>query len=165
MPLLFLEIPIDANVKISQDDSNTHLKLSCDKLFVLRDENALLQNMGLPKNTDDDIKRLFDADIAEYLKTQSLISIAKEVESDDELQFVRPEQLEQFKDNDEYFELNKVPTPNFLDSQENKHTPLTKLLPQQTHSPSVDGDTRYEVGKMRRVHNLSHPFMNRLQEH
>lgn len=86
--------------------------------------------MGLPKNTDDDIKRLFDADIAEYLKTQSLISIAKEVESDDELQFVRPEQLEQFKDNDEYFELNKVPTPNFLDSQENKHTPLTKLLPQ-----------------------------------
>lgn len=41
--------------------------------------------MGLPKNTDDDIKRLFDADIAEYLKTQSLISIAKEVESDDEL--------------------------------------------------------------------------------
>lgn len=42
LPLLFLEIPTDANVKISQDESNTHLKLSCDKLFVLRDENALL---------------------------------------------------------------------------------------------------------------------------
>jgi hypothetical protein len=44
------------------------LKLESDRLFVLRDENALLQNMGFPKN-DDDIKRVFDSDIAEYLKT------------------------------------------------------------------------------------------------
>lgn len=70
--------------------------------------------MGLPKNTDDDIKRVFDSDIAEYLKTQTLISVAKE-ESSEEHHFVRPEQLEQFKDDDEYFELNKVATPNFLD--------------------------------------------------
>jgi len=42
LPLLFLEIPQNAQVKISQDESKVHLRLQCDKIFVLRDENALL---------------------------------------------------------------------------------------------------------------------------
>jgi hypothetical protein len=34
--------------------------------------------MGLPKTSDDDIRRVFDSDIAEYLKTQMLIDVSKE---------------------------------------------------------------------------------------
>jgi len=41
----------------------------------MRDENALLQNMGLPKITDEDIKRVFDPEVAEYLKNQTIIDI------------------------------------------------------------------------------------------
>lgn len=44
------------------------MKLQCDRLFVLRDENALLQNMGLPKTTDDDIRKVLDVEIADYLR-------------------------------------------------------------------------------------------------
>lgn len=29
--------------------------------------------MGLPKTTDDDIRRVFDGDVADYLKTQMLV--------------------------------------------------------------------------------------------
>lgn len=41
LPLLFLQMPADANISISQDDTKCHLKLRCDKNFILRDENAL----------------------------------------------------------------------------------------------------------------------------
>ena len=88
LPILFLEIPGDAHVQISQNEQKTHLKLQSDQIFVLRDENALLQNMGLPKTTDDDIRRVFDSDIAQYLKTQMLIDTSKE---DSEEGFEKPQ--------------------------------------------------------------------------
>ena len=51
------------------------MKVECDQIFILRDENALLQNMGLAKTTDDEIKRVFDAEIADYLKSQMMIVV------------------------------------------------------------------------------------------
>jgi len=41
LPLLFLEIPANSRVNVSQDDSKMHLRLESDHSFVLRDENAL----------------------------------------------------------------------------------------------------------------------------
>jgi hypothetical protein len=38
-------------------------------MFTVRDENALLHVMGLPETTEDDIKRVFDPEIATFLKT------------------------------------------------------------------------------------------------
>lgn len=69
LPLLFLEIPETAHIKASQDDSKLFLKLQCDEMFTVRDENALLHVMGLPETTEEDIKRVFDPEIAHFLKT------------------------------------------------------------------------------------------------
>jgi hypothetical protein len=38
-------------------------------LFTLRDENALLHNMGLTTAADADLRRIFGVEIEEYLKT------------------------------------------------------------------------------------------------
>jgi hypothetical protein len=73
---LFLEIPNNAHVKISKDESNFHLKVISDQLFILRDENALLQNLGMSKITNDDIKRVFDPSISEYLCNQKLVDVS-----------------------------------------------------------------------------------------
>ncbi len=54
---------------------------------MLRDENALLQNMGMPKTTDEDIIRVFDSEIADYLKTQMMVDV--QTHEDD----TKPEQV------------------------------------------------------------------------
>lgn len=43
--------------------------------------------MGMPKTTDEDIKRVFDSEIADYLKTQILVDVEPAEE------FVKPERI------------------------------------------------------------------------
>ena len=52
------------------------LDLQCNE-FILRDETALLTNLGLPKNTDQDIIKVFDINVASFLKNQSLINVSR----------------------------------------------------------------------------------------
>ncbi len=110
------------------------MHLQCDQLFTLRDENALLHNMGLTTAADADLRRIFGVEIEEYLKTQQLISTSSNNDSKVK-KIERPEQLLQFQVNDEnrqdYFEYQqKMITPNFTEQNSfAKHTPLTKLLP------------------------------------
>ena len=59
-----MEIPGEANVEIVQNELNNHLVLKADRVFKIRDENALIKNLGLPKTTDEDIRRVFDEDVA-----------------------------------------------------------------------------------------------------
>ena len=68
-------MPADANVSISQDDSKSHLKLHCDKNFILRDENALFQSMGLRRPNDSELVKIFGEEMTEFLTTQRLIDL------------------------------------------------------------------------------------------
>lgn len=141
LPILFLQIPEDAHVKISQDESNAHLKVQCDRIFVLRDENALLQNMGMPKTTDEDIIRVFDSEIADYLKTQMMVDVQTH-EDDTKPKRVRFGSLDD-ADYQQYSQ--QVATPGFQDS---KHTPLTKLIPCEPCSEESSEHVQRRVSKL-----------------
>lgn len=49
------------------------MHIECDNAFALNDEGILLKGIGLPKTEDKDIPKLFDFDIVNFLKYQSLL--------------------------------------------------------------------------------------------
>jgi hypothetical protein len=108
LPLLFLEIPANSRVNVSQDDSKMHLRLSSDQSFVLRDENALFQSMGLMKTSDDELGRIFSPEITDYLKQQILVEppsapscAIKDKTSSPKSKRLRPPELTQMYEADE----------------------------------------------------------------
>ena len=68
LPLLFVECQPDSRIKISQDDTKMHLKLSTDRKFALSDENYLFECMGLTKTTSDELSLMFEPKIVDFLK-------------------------------------------------------------------------------------------------
>lgn len=73
LPLLFVECQPDSKIKISQDDTKMHLKLSTDKKFSLTDENYLFECMGLTKTTSSELGRIFDKRIIDFLSRNELV--------------------------------------------------------------------------------------------
>lgn len=56
LPLLFVECQPKSKIRISQDDTKMHLKLSTDRKFALSDENYLFECMGLTKTNKFELK-------------------------------------------------------------------------------------------------------------
>jgi len=50
-----------------------HLKLSTDRKFALSDENYLFDCMGLTKTTSDELSRMFEPKIIEFLRQSELV--------------------------------------------------------------------------------------------
>ena len=50
-----------------------HLKLSTDRKFALSDENYLFDCMGLTKTTSDELGKMFDRKIIDFLKRSELV--------------------------------------------------------------------------------------------
>jgi hypothetical protein len=73
LPLLFVECQPDSRIKISQDDTKMHLKLSTDRKFSISDENFLFDYMGLTKTSSEELSHIFEADIIEFLKRSELV--------------------------------------------------------------------------------------------
>ena len=73
LPLLFVECQPDSRIKISQDDTKMHLKLSTDRKFALSDENYLFDCMGLTKTTSDELSQMFEPRIINFLKQSELV--------------------------------------------------------------------------------------------
>ena len=73
LPLLFVECQPDSRIKISQDDTKMHLKLSTDRKFTISDENFLFDYMGLTRTTSEELSRMFDAKIINFLKSSELV--------------------------------------------------------------------------------------------
>lgn len=159
LPLLFLQIPSNSRVSISQDDSKMHLRLESDSNFVLRDENVLFQNMGLTKTSDEELRRIISPQITDYLKQQVLIespTIPVLGKRD-----TRPELQDYVEDRDDLVsteQLVRSKPPSFA-AEATKHTPLTKLLPSRPEEDCPAGIEELEFGE-RSVKNLSQPFMN-----
>lgn len=116
-----------------------HLKLTSDQSFVLRDENALFQCMGLMRTNDDELKRIFSTEITDYLKNQILVESPdvkdKSFKNDDSQpshlqdssqhrshKRERPESLanldeRDFLTSDEQLNYCRRPTPSFMTNQ------------------------------------------------
>jgi len=71
--LLFVECQPDSRIKISQDDTKMHLKLSTDRKFALSDENYLFECMGLTKTTTEELSQMFQPQIVSFLKQSELV--------------------------------------------------------------------------------------------
>jgi len=67
-------MPPDSNVSILQDDSKHHLKVTCDKQFIIRDENALFQCMGLRRPHEHEMQKIFGRELTEFLTNQVVIA-------------------------------------------------------------------------------------------
>ena len=67
LPLLFVECQPNSKIKISQDDTKMHLKLTTDRKFALSDENYLFECMGLNRTNEVELRQMFPAKIIEYL--------------------------------------------------------------------------------------------------
>ena len=76
LPLLFVECQPSSKIKISQDDTKMHMKLSTNQKFALRDENFLFDVMGLTKTNSKELSRIFDKKIIDFLKNSELVQIA-----------------------------------------------------------------------------------------
>jgi len=50
-----------------------HLKLSTDRKFTISDENFLFDYMGLTRTTSEELNRMFDANIIDFLKRSELV--------------------------------------------------------------------------------------------
>ena len=50
-----------------------HLKLSTDRKFALSDENYLFECMGLTKTTSEELGRMFEPQIVNFLKQSELV--------------------------------------------------------------------------------------------
>lgn len=82
LPLLFVECQPDSRIKISQDDTKMHLKLSTDRKFALSDENYLFDCMGLTKTTAEELSRMFVQRITDFLKHSELVqALPKEADN------------------------------------------------------------------------------------
>lgn len=93
-----------------------HLKLSTDRKFALSDENYLFDCMGLTKTTSDELSRMFEPKICEFLKQSELVqALPKEANS-------KPAAEGQ------EIQCEEVVAPAKLAGQ-NTHTPITKYLP------------------------------------
>ena len=73
LPLLFVECQPDSRIKISQDDTKMHLKLSTDRKFALSDENYLFDCMGLTSTSSDELSKMFDPQIIDFLRRSELV--------------------------------------------------------------------------------------------
>ena len=62
-----------SKIKISQDDTKMHLKLASDRKFALTDENFLFECMGLTKTTKEELSRIFDSRIIDFLNRHELL--------------------------------------------------------------------------------------------
>ena len=67
LPLLFVECQPNSKIKISQDDTKMHLKLTTDRKFALSDENYLFECMGLNRTNEVELRQMFPGKIIEYL--------------------------------------------------------------------------------------------------
>ena len=132
--------------------------------------------MGLMRTSDEELARIFEPEITNYLKKQILVETPG-------VKQARPPVLSRIQpDDDELISMerieNKRPTPSFM-SRESvpKHTPLAKLLPAGNRTALLDDsyaiqDLDFEQdseegilkfngnGKVsRQVKNLSQPYM------
>ena len=73
LPLLFVECQPDSSIKISQDDSKMHVKLSTNRKFALFDENYIFECMGFTKTTSDELAMMFNPKIIEFLSRSELV--------------------------------------------------------------------------------------------
>lgn len=73
LPLLFVECQPDSRIKISQDDTKMHLKLSTDRKFTISDENFLFDFMGFTNTTSEELSQMFDGKIIDFLKRSELV--------------------------------------------------------------------------------------------
>ena len=73
LPLLFVECQPDSSIRISQDDTKQHVKLSTNRKFALFDENYLFECMGLTKTTSDELSMMFNPRIIEFLSRSELV--------------------------------------------------------------------------------------------
>ena len=76
LPLLFVECQGGSKIKISQDDTKMHLKLTTDQKFALSDENYLFECMGLTKTNSKELSRIFDKQIIDFLKSSELVQVS-----------------------------------------------------------------------------------------
>ena len=73
MPLLFVECQPSSKIKISQDDTKMHMKLSTNLEFALSDENLLFDCLGLTKTNSKELDRIFDKRFIDFLKSSELM--------------------------------------------------------------------------------------------
>ena len=50
-----------------------HLKLSTDRKFALSDENFLFDNMGLTRTTPEELEKMFNPKVINFLQNSQLI--------------------------------------------------------------------------------------------
>ena len=74
LPLLFVECQPNSKIKISQDDTKMHLKLTTDRKFALSDENYLFECMGLNRTNEVELRQMFPAKIIEYLNHEQILA-------------------------------------------------------------------------------------------
>ena len=157
LPLLFVECQPDSRIKISQDDTKMHLKLSTDRKFALSDENYLFEWMGLTKTTSEELSRMFEPQIIRYLKQSELVqALPKDAANKATAKSQKAE------GGADYHEIQ-----GNLDGQQmrgNHHTPITKFLsssqqPQQADDcagqPSALLGQGYQNGHM---DSLAYPY-------
>jgi len=86
--------------------------------------------MGLTRTDDQEVSRIFDPEMTSYLKSQILI----------ELPNVKPTALSSLQVENSFS--NDKMTPRFMPESDaqTKHTPLTKLLPEQNSDTFARGN-------------------------
>ena len=73
LPLLFVECQPNSKIKISQDDTKMHLKLTTDRKFALSDENYLFECMELTKTCKTELRQMFSERITDFLNSKHLV--------------------------------------------------------------------------------------------
>ena len=120
-----------------------HLKLSTDRKFALSDENYLFDCMGLTKTTSDELGKMFDRKIIDFLKRSELVqALPKQSETKKaHVQQQRSPKANSSADqqsNDPHGASSQVNTQH--SGQMNpRHTPIHKFLPHQQYKKSIDG--------------------------
>ena len=73
LPLLFVECQPNSKIKISQDDTKMHLKLTTDRKFALSDENYLFECMGLTRTNKTELRQMFPSKIIDFLNGEQIV--------------------------------------------------------------------------------------------
>ena len=69
---------------MDMDDSKQTLHFKSDKMFVMMNENHVLEQVGLTKCNEDDVHQFLPENIRDYLATQMMDNEVEEELSDDD---------------------------------------------------------------------------------
>ena len=68
LPIMFVECQPNSEIKIQQSDSKKHMKLCTDRQFKMLDESYLFRRMGLTKTSPEEMKRILNPEITNFLQ-------------------------------------------------------------------------------------------------